>query len=677
MVDSGARERFVVDVPIAQRLRLAESSLAFHNRIGNDESWELSSYIEDVTAQWRPLSDDASAEGFGHVKATVQALDVSRRVVTWLLAVRRVSRDLGTHVQLRTAAVADAASDPLTRVVLDNVLNEVSNQLADSEMNPPGLVRVVGVAASTWVPGPYEFFLSYKHMLHRDTVIALARELRNRGSSCFLDLDDLPVEVVETGLYRGLRSALDASRCCVFFETVAQSVEGDQLVGGQTAASVHAFELRHARNVVFIRMSPQEVYTRSGSTAGWSTIEHLAEILLDELGLDDSSTRFKEPPLEHVLEIAERTVEEVVGTTVTVAPLAALAIAAPAQIDLGTLHSLPALGDAVLRTLLTYDIETSLTLEEAGVPPTAYAAATAAWPEGRWARSSPTATAAWPTDVVARVTDRISRTGCFDEAALALGLLGAARHPASFPGRALRTALAGLPSAVGEPTEQQVIDVIEKASDALDRAAAGPRHAWVLRESDADNALVATSWAGPYRLDSHPGSAFYVLAGLGPGLIPLDLVDQHTDSIRAVMTGGTTDAGYPMTWPPELAVALTPAAGRPLPVVDVSPDGDGAVLLAVAGDGAVDVLPGVLPPGFDRPVHQGWVNGVDGGGDGAATLLPDRLALWDLIARSAEHVEIRALDPAEMPRALGSVAPTSTATSSGSLWPARRSAPTG
>ena len=672
MANSKSRVRFVVEVPVVEWLRLAGSSAAFHSMIGNDESWQLSSYIEAFTGQSGELYNDKSPEGFERVLATVHALDVSKRLVAWLLAVQGVSRDLRTHVPLRSADVPEAASDPLTCVVLGNLVREVSHQLAHDDSNPRGLVRATGVPEVAWEPSPYDFFMSYKHMLHREQAVELARTLKNRGFRCFLDVDDLPAEVVATGLYDGLRSALAAARCCIFFETVAQSVAGEQLTDGQTASSVHAFELRHASNILFVRLSPPEVYTRSGPVMrGWRSTDDLADVLVDQLGFDDSSARAADPRLDGVLEMVDQVVEETLGSRVTVAPLAALAMAAPGQLNLGTMQSLPAMGDVVLRTLLRYDIETSLALEEAGLPPLAYSAATAAWPDGRWARPSADVMAAWPSDVVDRVNDRVRRTGSFDEAALALGLLGAARDPGSFPGRALRRALAGLPSPPGEPSEQHVIEVIAKASNVLDRSAAGPRHAWVLTSSDDDPALVPASWSGPYCLDSHPAAALYVIARLDPWLLPPELVDEHRDTMREAMQGDAAARDDLRTMLPELAVTLT-EADRRLSIFDVSPAGDGTVFLAGSGPSDDDVLPAVLPPGLDRSVHEVWVTGLGVGSDQHARLLPDRLALWDLLARAAEHLRCHALDPAEAPRGPGSVAPTSTATSPGSLWPPGR-----
>jgi hypothetical protein len=672
MAHSEAHERFVVEVPIVYRLRLSESSAAFHSKIGNDESWQLSRYIEAFTGQWSELHNDTSPEGFERVMAAVHALDVSKRLVTWLLAVQGVSRDLQTHVHLRSADVPEAASDPLSRRVLDKLVREVSHQLAYNDANPRGLVRATGVPELAWAPSPYDFFMSYKHMLHREQAVELARALKKRGFRCFLDVDDLPADVVATALFDGLRSALAAARCCIFFETVAHSVAGEQLTGGQTASSVHAFELRHATNILFVRLSPAAVYTRSGPVmTGWRTTDELAEVLADQLGFDDSSARAADPRLDDVLEKVDEIVEEGLGFKVKVAPLAALAVAAPGQLNLGNMQSVPAMGDDVLRTLLRYDIETSLTLEEAGLPPLAYSGATAAWPDGRWARPRASVVTAWPSDVVARVNDRVRRTGWFDEAALALGLIGAGKDPASYSGRALRRALSGLPSPPGEPSEQHVLEVIARASDVLDRSAAGPRHSWVLTIIDNDPALVPVSWSGPYRLDSQLGAGLYVAARIDPWLLPPELMDQHRDTMRKAMQGEAGARDDLRRLVPELAVTLT-TPGRQLSIVDLSPAGDGAVFLAGSGPFDNDVLRTMLPPGVDRLVRKAWVSGFGVGGDEHARLLPDRLALWDLLARAGEHLRCHALDPAQVPWRLGSVAPTSTATSPGSLWPPGR-----
>jgi hypothetical protein len=114
-------------------------------------------------------------------------------------------------------------------------------------------------------------------------------------------------------------------------------------------------------------------------------------------------------------------------------------------------------------------------------------------------------------------------------------------------------------------------------------------------------------------------------------------------------------------------------ADRRLSMVDVSPAGDETVFLA--GSGPSDVLRGVLPRGLERGAHGAWVTGFEPAGDQDGRVLPDRLALWDLLARAAEHVRCHTLDPAEVPRTLGSVTPTSTATSPGSLWPPDRGRP--
>jgi hypothetical protein len=481
MASSEAHERFVVEVPVVERLRLSGSSPALHSMIGNDESYQLSNYVEALTGKWVALYDDQSPDGFERVLSTVHALDVSRRVVTWLLAIQRFGRDLATHGHLRSAEVVEAASELPTRVVLNKLVREVSEQIAFADSNRYGLVRTSAVPDVAWEPDSYDFFMSYKHTLHAGRAVELAGALRSRGFSCFLDVDDLPAEVVRTGLLDGLRSALAAARCCIFFETVALAVGGDQLPGGQTASSVHAFELRHARNVLFVRLSPPEVYTRSGSVMkGWQTTDELASALVDQLGFDDSSAHATEPRLHDVLDRVDQIVEETLGSSVTVTPLAALAVAAPDQLNLGSMQSLPAMGGEVLRTLLRYDIETSLALEEAGMPPLAYSAATAAWSAGRWSRPSAYVTAAWPSTVVDRVNDRVRRAGSFDETALALGVLGAARDPASFPGESLRQALKALPSSPGEPSEPHVLELIDRASDILERSAAGPRHAWAM-----------------------------------------------------------------------------------------------------------------------------------------------------------------------------------------------------
>jgi hypothetical protein len=122
---------------------------------------------------------------------------------------------------------------------------------------------------------------------------------------------------------------------------------------------------------------------------------------------------------------------------------------------------------------------------------------------------------------------------------------------------------------------------------------------------------------------------------------------------------------------PELEAMLT-TADRHLSIVDVSPARDGTVFMAASGPSDDDVLTAVLPSGVGRSVHEASVSGLAVGGDQLARLLPDRLALWDILARVAEHLRCHALDPIEAPRSPGSVSPTSTATSPGSLWPPRR-----
>jgi hypothetical protein len=212
------------------------------------------------------------------------------------------------------------------------------------------------------------------------------------------------------------------------------------------------------------------------------------------------------------------------------------------------------------------------------------------------------------------------------------------------------------------------MEVLTRAADALDRAAAGPRHALIQASLGDGLVLVPASWCGPYGFENDSGSTFYVFARLDLWLLPHELVNEHSDLIQKAMQGEVAAREALRSQASEIAALMTEPAQQ-LCVVDVSPALDGTLLLAMRGPSAVHTLKAVLPPGLNRPVQIAGVRGLGLPGDACANALPDRLALWDLLARMAEHQRRRALDPAEMPRNPGKVPPTSTATSTGSLWP--------
>lgn len=162
-----------------------------------------------------------------------------------------------------------------------------------------------------------------------------------------------------------------------------------------------------------------------------------------------------------------------------------------------------------------------------------------------------------------------------------------------------------------------------------------------------------------------------ILARQDDRLYPAAFVHAHQDSIR----DATTDAKE-RQWLsqvlPEIALTLEVYCWR-VCVVDVSTNRDSTLLLSTTSNGPQDDvsaagrLRAVLPARLLREPRPALLRGV--AMRAPATVLPDRLALWDLLARAATHLAVRGLDPAQQPTGAGSVMPTSTRSLPGSLWP--------
>jgi hypothetical protein len=380
-------DRIVVSVPGLSKMTKARSSRDLYDDLGNDELWDFSSLVEELTGNTIGSAGAEPPEAWTAVRRLISALGQSTGMLNLLLALEP-SSDPQAIARLQEWLRQYQGSDLDLQVqIAHRVLAGLLQLLARGDGLPRdgglGLRFVTfhreALEPDPWAGETYDVFISYKHSMYRNEAEYLYNALTKRGLKCWLDRHELAINtgrIADSKLTRKLRYALQAAQCTLFFETVAEATVDANFRGRHTAKSWQAFEHRNANDLMYVRSTPRHEIELNwgGRKVEWRNLDDVVDVvqLRSESwqGQDPraSDGRFwapvREPDLSQAVTQLGAAAEEYFEASIEVAPLAALALLAPGDDEHGYR---PALASDVFVFALRYDPFSALVVEHAGL----------------------------------------------------------------------------------------------------------------------------------------------------------------------------------------------------------------------------------------------------------------------------------------------------------------------
>jgi hypothetical protein len=387
-----------LEIPRHAKMLAARDFPEFFRNLTNDEIYECQQIFEAVTgreiyvmrghpADWNEfrrimLATDRAVHSMNYA---FQFLNVSFEPGG--RALQFVNLDLLEQwVKTGLAESADRALAEVLRRVIETIMQ--AHVFGDAEYPKPLVVR--DLFRVLFIRPPEDFlprekfdaFISYKTRVYAGAAAQLRDDLKREGLNPWLDRDQIakePGEWLDPSFIKAyLRSALQASKLTVFFETYAAATADENFRGNHIAFNWQIFERRHARDIVYVRPPTRTIDFDNGRpSVGYGDVADLAKkvaVLARGLPERKDQSPERDPVVTDgtVRELHEartrlhRQLRERFGRPVELSARMTLALLAPETTDEMFAHH-SGMGDDVLVHLLRYSPFAATLLRNAGL----------------------------------------------------------------------------------------------------------------------------------------------------------------------------------------------------------------------------------------------------------------------------------------------------------------------